>query len=434
MSYLLLRRPATHIVAASLAAVTQGMPSRAVAPDFSSGDIISNVDTTISTGLRASTKGADPALIEVNNGGTGANMINGDDGDQTFDQTLVSSAVQVTHDLELSYRDYGTFLPGRYFYDHSVNNEDALTTAEKNRSARDAELLDAYIYGEFTPGEHPLPARLGNPVVNWGESLAIANGMNVVNPIDVAKLRVPGVEIREASMPSPMAWGSLGVSETFSVEGFYIFTAERTRHDQGIRPQQSFRCWWLARCYRSRCDACTRSQRAARIAVRSAEHQSSARADSAVAGTPIAPQDGGWADATSWVCRWITNMCVAGFRSLAAAVYIVVPMAMVSALCYALMYARDIGLTPYTLPVAAVSAGKSMSAIIATCLTLTAGVLPSLLSGLKYQSDMGLLLTFMFVVNMLAAILVLPARLAIMTKRHAERNVTSRQAHLAFRC
>lgn len=191
-----------------------------------------------------------------------------------------------------------------------------------------------------------------------------------------------------------------------------------------------------------------------------------ARADSAVAGTPIAPQDGGWADATSWVCRWITNLCVAGFRSPAAAVYIVVPMAMVSALCYALMYALDIGLTPYTLPVVAVSAGigvdyglyldaqyrpalrregasataltaaarQSMSAIIATCLTLPAGVLPSQLSGLKYQSDMGLLLTFMFVVNMLAAILVLPARLAIMTKRYAERSVTSRQAHFAFGC
>lgn len=139
MSYLLLRRPATRIVAASLAAVTQGMPSRAVAPDFSSGDIISNFDTTISTGLRASTKGADPALIEVNNGGIGANMINGDDGDQTFDRTLVSSAAQVTHDRGFCYRDYGTFLRGRYFYDHSVNNEDALTTAEKNRSGRDAE-------------------------------------------------------------------------------------------------------------------------------------------------------------------------------------------------------------------------------------------------------------------------------------------------------
>lgn len=141
-------------------------------------------------------------------------------------------------------------------------------------------------------------------------------------------------------------------------------------------------------------------------------------------------------------------MCVLGFRSLTAAICIVVPLAMVSVLCYALMYALNIGLTPYTLPVVAVGAGigvdyglylyaqyrpalrgksmsataltaaarQSMSAIIATCLTLTAGVLPWLLSGLKYQADMGLLLTFMFVVNMLAAILVMPALLAIMTK------------------
>lgn len=121
---------------------------------------------------------------------------------------------------------------------------------------------------------------------------------------------------------------------------------------------------------------------------------------------------------------------------------------MVSVLCYALMYALDIGLTPSTLPVVAVGAGigvdyglylfgqyrpalrdegasataltaavhRSMGAIIATCRTLSAGVLPWLLSELKYESDMGLLLTFMFVVNMLAAILVMPALLAIMTK------------------
>ena len=48
-------------------------------------------------------------------------------------------------------------------------------------------------------------------------------------------------------------------------------------------------------------------------------------------------------------------------------------------------------------------------AIFYTALTLAAGVAMWMFSDLKFQADMGILLTFMFVVNMLAAIIFLPA-------------------------
>jgi len=40
--------------------------------------------------------------------------------------------------------------------------------------------------------------RLGRQVISWGESTFIPNGINVINPIDVARLRTPGSELREA--------------------------------------------------------------------------------------------------------------------------------------------------------------------------------------------------------------------------------------------
>ena len=49
------------------------------------------------------------------------------------------------------------------------------------------------------------------------------------------------------------------------------------------------------------------------------------------------------------------------------------------------------------------------SAIVFTALTMSVGVLTWMMSALKYQADMGLLLGFLFLVNMFGAICLLPA-------------------------
>jgi predicted RND superfamily exporter protein len=49
------------------------------------------------------------------------------------------------------------------------------------------------------------------------------------------------------------------------------------------------------------------------------------------------------------------------------------------------------------------------AAVVFTGLTLAIGVSTWIFSGLKFQADMGLLLTFMFLVNMIGAIILLPA-------------------------
>jgi hypothetical protein len=134
-------------------------------------------------------------------------------------------------------------------------------------------------------------------------------------------------------------------------------------------------------------------------------------------------------------------LCLISFRSLRATIAVVLPLYIVSTLAQALMVYLDIGLTVSTLPVIALGVGigvdygiyilSSMnvslregmplaqayrqaliergSAVLFTGITLAIGVSTWVFSALKFQMDMGILLTFMFLVNMLGAILLLPA-------------------------
>ena len=134
-------------------------------------------------------------------------------------------------------------------------------------------------------------------------------------------------------------------------------------------------------------------------------------------------------------------LCWASFRSLRAVACIVIPLALVSLLAYALMAFLEIGLKVNTLPVAALGVGIGVdygiyifsrfqfflkqglsiqrayrmtlrvtgNAVVFTGITLAIGVFTWVFSPLQFQADMGILLTFMFLVNMFGAILLLPA-------------------------
>lgn len=142
-----------------------------------------------------------------------------------------------------------------------------------------------------------------------------------------------------------------------------------------------------------------------------------------------------------WVFGAVIALCLITFRSLRSAACIVLPLAIVSYLAYALMVYLNIGLKTSTLPMVALGVGIGVdygiyifarlqsaldagayledamsaalkdagAAVIFTGLTLAIGVSTWIFSGLKFQADMGLLLTFMFLVNMIGAIVLLPA-------------------------
>ncbi|MEM7027330.1 MAG: MMPL family transporter [Pseudomonadota bacterium] len=137
----------------------------------------------------------------------------------------------------------------------------------------------------------------------------------------------------------------------------------------------------------------------------------------------------------------VVFFCTIAYRSVKANIILIYPLLLVSVLVYALMYCLDIGLTIYTLPVVALGVGIGVDygfylynaarvcqqdnktsqslglralacsgmGVLFTSLILTIGVLTWLASPLKFQADMGLLLAFMFIMNMFAAMLLIPA-------------------------
>lgn len=145
----------------------------------------------------------------------------------------------------------------------------------------------------------------------------------------------------------------------------------------------------------------------------------------------------------------ISLLFFAEFRSWRATLCIVVPLAMVAVLCSALMALLGIGLKVSTLPVVAIAVGIGVdygiylyeriaahlkrgdslpqaffhalrqrgAAVLFTAATMSVGVATWMLSALQFQADMGLLMAFMFVVNMLAALVLLPALAAMVLRR-----------------
>ena len=134
-------------------------------------------------------------------------------------------------------------------------------------------------------------------------------------------------------------------------------------------------------------------------------------------------------------------VCLITYRSLRAAICVVTPLALTSVLCEALMAKMGIGIKVATLPVIAVGVGIGVDygiyiynkllyyrnqghrltaayyrtlnttgrAVSFTGITLSIGVATWAFSPIKFQADMGFLLTFMFLWNMVGAMVLLPA-------------------------
>jgi len=234
------------------------------AAQFDVGPVSGSVDTTISLGLSYRTEpradsmigkaNLNPALALVDvsqypanmppNGsalwrqwayGPGSFGLNSDDGDLNYpNHHWISQILKVSQSLQMSYKNYGMFVRGYYFYDfvntNFKNNPLTAQAAEgdtyrpasaEKRIGHRGQLLDAYLYGTWQPGGHYLNVRVGNQVVNWGESTFLAFGLNRNNPVDVSAIHQPGTKVKDILLPVPQVFASLQVTNSFSVAGYW---------------------------------------------------------------------------------------------------------------------------------------------------------------------------------------------------------------------
>jgi predicted RND superfamily exporter protein len=142
-----------------------------------------------------------------------------------------------------------------------------------------------------------------------------------------------------------------------------------------------------------------------------------------------------------WVYGVVIVLCLITFRSIRTVLCIVLPLMFTTIMSQALMAMLGIGIKVATLPVIALGVGigvdygiyiyskmrealregmsltesyeyalsKTGKAVAFTGLTLAIGVATWIWSPIKFQADMGILLTFMFLWNMLGALILIPA-------------------------
>mgnify|MGYP003630196728 FL=1 len=227
--------------AAMLLATLTTQPAQALT--FSLGDVEGSFDSSLSIGASWRTAGRDRAYYSEGNGGT-ATSNTMDDGTLNFDKhDAFTKTFKGVHGLSLRYENLGVFVRGKYWYDFELKdgNQDhgnvvnGYTPGKLSDDGFDnlakfsgAELLDAYVFGEFEVANTPIDLRLGRQVISWGESTFIQGGINTINPIDVSAFRRPGAEIKEGLLPVNMLFASAGLTDNLSVEGFYQLEWEKT--------------------------------------------------------------------------------------------------------------------------------------------------------------------------------------------------------------
>ena len=231
------------------AALSLGLMSLAAIPaqayEFSSGEWSGNVYTTLSYGASWRLKDLEPGDVGkqsiVNDPLVfsydkltqrtipGLWSANGDDGTLNYPDSgdLISHTIKATVEAQVNWRNFGAFTRFSAFYDFENEGKDVLSDIAQERTGKDVRLLDLYVYGSHQPGGKFLDWRLGKQVVSWGESTFIQGGINVINPVDVSKLRVAGAELKEAFEGINMLWGSIDLTDSLAMEALYMFEYEQ---------------------------------------------------------------------------------------------------------------------------------------------------------------------------------------------------------------
>jgi len=255
-------RLATAVAGVTVAGFMAG-PVGAAQFQFRDGDIRGRLDTTVSVGALWRTESQDQELaanedpLVMAQGGY-STQLNKNDANNNFDTGMSSLVYKITPELKLDIGDnWGLFTRGTVYYDsvimdtghdggllvtdpnaslpngldrwalysdHANNGTGERFTEDARRYAGSrARMLDAYVWwnGDFV--DRPLTVRVGQQVISWGEALFLQNGVNTANYIDLAALRLPGSEIKEALLPLDSVYFNYGLTFNLSVEAFYQF-------------------------------------------------------------------------------------------------------------------------------------------------------------------------------------------------------------------
>lgn len=202
----------------------------------------------ISVGNAWRTSNPDPRLYSPVYSSNGARGLAGD-GNQVGDLNYgkgapISTPVTLTGEVQMKHDNIGFVVGARAWYDYTLENGKVPIGNANNGYIANSKLSDegfyseskfkgvaltnAYVFGTFEPIEDkPLKVKLGDQVVNWGESLFIP-GINQFGAFNYQALVTPGATIKDALLPIPQIDVNWGLGGGLSVEAFYQFQSVKS--------------------------------------------------------------------------------------------------------------------------------------------------------------------------------------------------------------
>ncbi|UTV60334.1 DUF1302 domain-containing protein (plasmid) [Burkholderia arboris] len=205
------------------------------------GDLQGSWVTNLTAGAGIRTKNPSCSLTGDPNAfgcGAGANTNQwgfGDNGDLNYRKGQpFSTYISATSELLLKMPSEGLkfMVRGTGMYDFLAGNTNRtpLSSTAAAQVVYNAQLLDLWGEKDFTIGGRNAHVRVGNQVINWGESMFAQSGINATNSIDVQKLLIPGSQLKQALLPAPMASFAADLSHGFSTEAYYQFQWNGNRY------------------------------------------------------------------------------------------------------------------------------------------------------------------------------------------------------------
>ncbi|MFL9872899.1 DUF1302 domain-containing protein [Paraburkholderia megapolitana] len=163
--------------------------------------------------------------------GTAANIgqwSNSDDGDLNYRKGKpFSTYISATSELLISMPNegYKFMIRGTGMYDFLAGDTSRTSLSSDGRAqvVYDTQLLDLWVEKDFSVDNQPAHVRIGNQVINWGESYFASGGINATNSVDIQKLLIPGTQLKQALLPAPMVSFAAGLPAGFSTEAYYQF-------------------------------------------------------------------------------------------------------------------------------------------------------------------------------------------------------------------
>ncbi|MBW1903386.1 MAG: DUF1302 family protein, partial [Deltaproteobacteria bacterium] len=209
-------------------------PATGSAMVFRVGQTDGVFNISLAYGLLARVEDRDESLIAIASGGK-AEASNHDDGTLNYDRGIISNMVRATGELAVRKGIWGIYARGYAFYDFERQGQQLerteLSSEAEEMLSEDADLLEYYFNLQFRLAGMPVVLRLGDQVLNWGESTFMLNSVNIINPLDLVAANQPATTLRDLYIPQGMLWGAANVSEDFSVEAFYQYKWEPLRTD-----------------------------------------------------------------------------------------------------------------------------------------------------------------------------------------------------------